>query len=155
MSQKLTKTATDTDREIVSTRVINAPRELVFRAWTEPDHLARWWGPKGFTNTFHECDVRPGGKWRFVMHGPNGADYQNESVFLEVVKPERIVLRHLKTIHTFQITATFEDLGGKTKLTWRMLFDTAAEYDKVRGFVPRANEENLDRLEAELARMVK
>ena len=67
------------DREIVTTRLLDWPRERVFRAWTDPAHLARWWGPKGFTNTFHEFDLRPGGLWRFVMHGANGADYQNKS----------------------------------------------------------------------------
>jgi len=79
------------DREIISTRVIAAPRDLVFKAFSDPENLARWWGPKGFTNTFHEFDLRPGGAWRFVMHGPDGVDYPNESVFVEVVKPERIV----------------------------------------------------------------
>ena len=65
-----------TDREIVSTRVLDAPRELVFRAFSDPDLLARWWGPEGFTNTFHEFDLRPDGAWRFVMHGPDGTDYR-------------------------------------------------------------------------------
>ena len=83
------------DREIVSTRVFEAPRETVFRAWTDPDHLARWWGPKGFTNTLQEFDSRPGGIWRFVMHGPDGKAYKNKSVFIEVVKPERIVFQHV------------------------------------------------------------
>ena len=67
------------DREIVTTRVFDAPRELVFKAWTDPDHLAKWWGPKGFTNTFQEFDMRPGGVWRFIMHGPDGVDYKNKS----------------------------------------------------------------------------
>ena len=61
-------------REIVSIRVFDFPRELVFNAWTDPEHLVHWWGPKGFTNTFHEFDLRPGGIWRFVMHGPDGRD---------------------------------------------------------------------------------
>lgn len=69
------------DREITISRVFNAPRELVFRAWTEPQHLAQWWGPKNFTNTFHQFDPRPGGDWRFIMHGPNGTDYPNYSVY--------------------------------------------------------------------------
>ncbi|HEX6774746.1 MAG TPA: SRPBCC domain-containing protein [Methylomirabilota bacterium] len=71
---------TASDREIVTTRVLAWPRERVVRAWTDPDHLARWWGPKGFTNTFQEFDLRPGGRGQFVMHGPNGADYPNQSV---------------------------------------------------------------------------
>lgn len=73
------------EREPVTSRVLEAPRERVFRAFSDPAHLERWWGPKGFTNTFHEFDLRPGGNWRFVMHGPDGADFPNESVFVEVV----------------------------------------------------------------------
>jgi uncharacterized protein YndB with AHSA1/START domain len=65
------------DREIVTTRAIAAPPELVFKAWCDPAHLVHWWGPKGFTNTFHEFDPRPGGAWRFVMHGPDGASDPN------------------------------------------------------------------------------
>jgi uncharacterized protein YndB with AHSA1/START domain len=143
--------ATD-DRRIVSTRVIDAPRALVFRAWSEPDHLARWWGPKGFRNTFEEFDLRPGGVWRFVMHGPDGVDYKNKSVFVEIVKPERIVFNHV-TGPRFQVTATFVEEGGRTALTFEMLFATAAECAKVKGYAVDANEQNFDRLEAELARM--
>ena len=143
---------TPTDREIVTTRVFDWPREHVFEAWTDPDHLARWWGPKGFSSTFQEFDMRPGGVWRFIMHGPNGADYQNKSVFVEIVKPERIVFEHVSR-PAFQVTATFTELAGKTRLTFRMLFETAAECDKVKGFAVDANEQNFDRLEAQLARM--
>ena len=134
------------DREIVSTRVLDAPREVVFRAFGDPRMLARWWGPKGFTNTFHEFDLRPGGAWRFVMHGPDGTDYHNATDFIEVVRPERIVFRHLKPMHRFQMTMTFAEEAGKTRLTWRMRFDSAAELERVKGFVPAANEQNFDRL---------
>ena len=140
------------DREIVSTRGFNAPRELVFKAWTDPDHLVHWWGPQGFTNTFHEFDLRPGGTWRFVMHGPDGTDYQNKSVFSEIVKPERIVFDHVSGPR-FQVTATFADQAGKTRVTFRMLFKTAAECDKVKAYAVQANEQNFDRLEAHLAKM--
>ena len=99
------------DREIVTTRVFDAPRERVFKAWTDPDHLARWWGPQGFTNTFHEFDLRPGGVWRFVMHGPDGADYQNKSVFVEITKPERIVFDHVSGPR-FRVTTTFREYGS-------------------------------------------
>jgi len=140
------------DREIVSTRVFDAPRERVFQAWTDPEHLARWWGPKGFTNTFHEFDPRPGGVWGFVMHGPDGVDYKNRSVFVEIVKPERIVFDHVSGPR-FRVTATFAEEAGRTRLTWLMLFETAAEYEKVKGYAVEGNRQNLDRLEAELARM--
>jgi uncharacterized protein YndB with AHSA1/START domain len=140
------------DREIVTTRVFDAPRERVFRAWTDPDHLAKWWGPKGFTNTFQEFDMRQGGNWRFVMHGPDGVDYKNKSVFVEVVKPERIVLQHVSGPR-FQVTATFAEEAGKTKLTFQMLFETAAECATVKVYAVEANEQNFDRLEAQLATM--
>jgi len=123
------------DREIVMTRVFDAPRELVFDAWTDPKHVAQWWGPHGFSNTISEMDVRPGGHWRMVMHGPDGADYPNHIVFIEVVKPERLVYRH-EPEHgaepvSFEVTLTFAARGGKTELTMRMLFASAAEREYV------------------------
>lgn len=153
MTQKNVSPEASTDREIVATRVLNVPREMVFRAWTDPEHLKHWWGPKGFTNTFHAFDLRPGGLWRFVMHGPDGVDYQNKSVFVEIVKPERIVFQHLKPMHRFQMTMTFAEQAGKTRLTWRMLFESAEECAKVKTFAAEANEQNFDRLEAQLAKM--
>ena len=144
--------ANTADREIVTTRVLNAPRELVFKAWTDPDQLVQWWGPKGFTNTFHEFDMRPGGIWRFVMHGPDGVDYQNKSVFVEVVNPERIVFDHVSGPR-FQVVATFAEQAGKTTLTFRMRFESAAECDKVKAFAVEGTEQNFDRLETQLAKM--
>lgn len=152
MSTADPSTSEETNREFVTTRVIDAPRELVFRAFTEPEHLALWWGPKDFRNTFQEFDLRPGGHWRFVMHGPDGQDYKNHTVFQEVVKPERIVFEHASGPH-YHMIQTYEDLGDQTRLTWRMRFATAGGYDMVKGFVPRCNEENFDRLEAELTKM--
>ena len=87
---------TDTaDREIVTTAVIAASRARVFEAWVDPAQVVRWWGPDGFTTTMQEMDVRPGGVWQFIMHGPDGKDYKNKSIFEEIVKPERIVYAHL------------------------------------------------------------
>ncbi|MVF22323.1 polyketide cyclase [Methylocaldum sp. BRCS4] len=140
------------DREIVSSRVFDAPRERLLKAWRDPAQLAAWWGPKGFTNTFHEFDLRPGGVWRFVMHGPDGVDYPNESVFLEVVEPERIVFQHVSGPR-FQMTVTFTEEAGGTRLEWRMLFESAAECDKVRAVCVEANEQNFDRLQAQLAKL--
>jgi uncharacterized protein YndB with AHSA1/START domain len=136
----------------VTTRVFDAPWDLVFQAWTHPDHLVHWWGPKGFTNTFQEFDMRSGGIWRFVMHGPDGVDHKNKSVFVEVVKPERIVFQHVSGPQ-FQVTATFAEQAGKTMLTFQMLFETARECAKVKVYAVEANEQNFDRLEAELAKM--
>ena len=140
------------DRDIVSARTFDAPRERVFEAFSDPARLARWWGPKGFTNTFEEFDLRPGGRWRFLMHGPGGADFPNESVFVEVVRPERIVFRHLSG-HRFVMTMTLAEQGGGTRLTWRMRHETARECAKIRPIAVDANEQNFDRLAAELERM--
>lgn len=141
------------DLEIVSTRSFDAPRERVFEAFSDPSRLARWWGPKGFTSTFHEFDLRPGGTWRFLMHGPDGVAHPNESVFVEIVKPERIVFQHVSG-HRFEMTITLDEQGGGTRVTWRMRHETAEECAKVKRFVVDANEQNFDRLAAELARMV-
>ncbi len=140
------------DREILSTRLLNAPRELVFKAFIDPDQLMHWWGPKGFTNTFEEFDPKPGGHWRFVMHGPDGKNYPNHSTFVEVTKPERIVFRHLDW-PLFEMTITLAEEAGKTRIHWRMLFDSAEECAKLKSFVGGANEENFDRLEARLVKM--
>src|SRR5271170_7435424 len=86
--------ANTADREIRITRVFDAPPGVIFKLWTKPEHVARWWGPRGFTTTISEMDVRPGGTWRLVMRGPDGKDYRNRIVFLEVVKPERLVYKH-------------------------------------------------------------
>jgi uncharacterized protein YndB with AHSA1/START domain len=125
-----TATATE-NREIVSTRVFDAPRELVFRMWSSPKHVAQWWGPKGFTNTIHSMDFRPGGTWELVMHGPDGTDYLNRIVYAEIVEPERIVYDHT-TGPLFRATTTFEAQGAnKTAVTVRMLFETAELRNKV------------------------
>ena len=152
MNRQLHDTNAD-DYEVLTTRVLPWPRELVFKAWTDPLHLAKWWGPNGFTNTFHEFEPRPGGTWRFVMHGPDGTDYHNQIVFVEVAQPERIVFDHLLPMHKFRVTATFDDHGGNTLIAFRMRFESVAQCDAVKSFVVEANEQNLDRLETELANM--
>jgi uncharacterized protein YndB with AHSA1/START domain len=118
------------DRTIVTTRVIDAPRELVFKAWTDPDHIAEWWGPDGFTTTIREMDVRLGGAWRFIMHGPDGVDYPNLVVYTEIVPPERIAFDHSDDgggEHKFHNTVTFVEEGGKTRVTMEGVFESAAE----------------------------
>jgi hypothetical protein len=143
------------DCQIVSTRVLNAPIELVFRAWTEPRHLAKWWGPKGFSNTFKEFDLRPGGNWRFIMHGPDKGNYENECVFIKIEKPNLIAWYRLSK-PLFQVVASFETLAAnQTKVVFKMLFETAEECNKIKSFAPEKNEENFDRLEDELLQMVR
>ncbi|CAN5433681.1 SRPBCC family protein [soil metagenome] len=145
--------ASTADREIISVRVFDAPRDLVFSAWTEPEHLKRWWGPKGFTNTFLKCDMRPGGEWEFIMHGPNGVDYANKIVFVEIIRPERIILEHVSG-PCFRVEATFQEAGaGKTRVTFHQIFKTVGEYDMVKHIAIPGNEQNFDRLAAELVTM--
>ena len=141
------------EMEIISTRVFSAPREVVFDAFSDPDRLAKWWGPNGFRNTFHEFDLRPGGSWRFTMHGPDGTDFQTEKEFVVVARPERIIFNHLQEMHRFQMCMTFDEVAEGTKLTWRMLFEPNAGNEKLRGFIVEANEQNFDRLEASLSEM--
>jgi len=111
------------EREVVITRIFDAPRALVFKAWTDPKHLKRWWGPKMFTNPVCEVDARVGGAWRIVMRGPDGVDYPCGGVYREIVEPERLVFTNIATdndgnpILDGLTTVTFEEQGGKTKLT--------------------------------------
>jgi uncharacterized protein YndB with AHSA1/START domain len=116
------------DREIVIIRTVNAPRALVWQAWTQPHHIAQWWGPNGFRTTIHEMTVEVGSVWRFIMHGPDGTDYPNLIVYREIVAPERLVFDHSDDVpnptDTFRSTVTFEDEGGRTKVTMRAVFAT-------------------------------
>ncbi len=139
------------DRMIIGTREFDAPRDLVWLMFERPEHIAQWWGPHGFTTTIHEMDFRPGGDWKFVMHGPDGRDYKNHHRFVELVKPERIVMEHLST-PPFEATITLEDLGGRTRLTWFSIFPTAEERDHVVKTFNAAEglKQNLERLDAYL-----
>ncbi|HTX54799.1 MAG TPA: SRPBCC domain-containing protein [Candidatus Baltobacteraceae bacterium] len=125
------------DREIVISRVLDAPRELVWEAWTDPEQVVRWWGPNGFTTTNKRMDVRVGGVWEHVMHGPDGTDYPNKSVFKEVVKPERIVYSHGggrpgDRGATFVCTWTFEVVeGNKTRLTIHQVYPSKEDRDRI------------------------
>jgi uncharacterized protein YndB with AHSA1/START domain len=141
------------DRQVVTSRVFDVPRERLFEAFRDPAQLAQWWGPNGFTNTIQKFDFRPDGEWAITMHGPDGVDYPNESVFTEVTEPERIVFIHLRPMHQFEMAMDFADAGGGARLTWHMTFDTVQEYERVKQFVIPANEQNFDRLAAHLRKM--
>ena len=122
-------------RAIVGTREFDATRVLVFSAWTDPKHLAQWWGPHGFTTTTFSFDFHPCGIWRCVRHGPDGRDYQNRVTFEEIVAPERIVYRHgggdeVEPVQ-FRTTVILDDLGGRTRLTWRHEFPSLGERNRV------------------------
>jgi uncharacterized protein YndB with AHSA1/START domain len=129
-------TTTTSDREIVITRVFDAPRELVFKAWTDREAIGKWFGPNGFSLTIHEMDVRPGGLWRFIMHGPDGTDYDDRVEYIEIAEPERLVYNHGsdEEPNQFRTTITFEEQGGKTRLTMHSLFATAEGRARAAGF---------------------
>jgi uncharacterized protein YndB with AHSA1/START domain len=132
------RTAPFAERELVLTRVFDAPRALVFKMWTDPKHLAEWWGPKGFTNPVCEVDLKPGGAFRIVMRAPDGAEYPMKGVFREIVPPSRLVFTNIavdKDGHPIidgLTTVTFAEEGGKTKLTLQTrgvaVVDYAAAY---------------------------
>ena len=132
--------------EITSTRVFAAPRKSLFDAFRDPDKLARWWGPEGFTSTFREFDFRPDGMWSFTMHGPDGTDYPNVVRFKEIVGPEKIVFDHIEPEHHFQMAMQFDEADGKTTVTWKMRFEKPIE-PAVREFILVANQQNFGRLE--------
>jgi uncharacterized protein YndB with AHSA1/START domain len=145
-------------REIVLTRTLAAPRALVFTTWTDPVHVGRWWGPDGFTTTIHEMDVRPGGLWRYTMHGPDGTDYPNRILYAEVVAPERLVYDHdgdpqdgQEDPHAFHVTVTFEEQGGRTVVTMRSRLASAEQRALVAEFAVPGGKQTLARLDAYLA----
>ena len=123
-----THTSSTADREIVTTRLIDAPRELVYEAFTDPNHVGHWFGPDGFTTATRSMEVRVGGQWIFVMHGPDGTDWPNVITYQEVTPPSRLRYLHGddKEPDMFNVTVTFDDEGGKTALTMRAVFKTAA-----------------------------
>lgn len=143
---------THSDREIFNSRVLNAPVETVYQAFANPLHLKEWWGPEGFTNTIHEFDLQPGGKWLLTMHGPEAGHYENSSVF-QIVEPNRLVTWKRVSQPLFDMEIGFHKLtDSTTEISFRMIFDTAEECEKIRRFAEPKNEENFDRLEKELHR---
>lgn len=134
-----------------TSRDIPAAPAAVFAAIATPERLARWWGPAGFRNTFTVCDFRPGGRWTFVMHGPDGAHYQNESLFAEIEAPTRVVIQHLSE-PTFRLTITLAASAAGTRVAWVQALDSAEVAKRVQHIVIPANEQNLDRLTAEVLR---
>ena len=140
------------EHEILTTRVFPVPRETAYRAWAEPQWLAKWWGPKGFSNDFRMFDFKVGGEWEFDMIGPDGKRYHNKSVFAQIVPNERIVFDHVVG-HLFRVVAVFATEGAGTRVSFHMQFDGAAERDRIATFAKDANEENFDRLGVVLGEM--
>jgi uncharacterized protein YndB with AHSA1/START domain len=124
------------ERALVITRIFEAPRDLVFRAWTEPDRAARWWGPQGFVTTYSNMDVRPGGSFRVCMRSPEGIEHWKQGIYREVVERERLVFTFAwedaegKPSHQTLVTVTFSERGDKTELTLRQaVFETVEARD--------------------------
>jgi uncharacterized protein YndB with AHSA1/START domain len=146
-----------TDREIILTRIFDAPRELVFSAYTDPAHVVSWFGPRGFGNTTLEMSVKPGGRWRFIMHGPDGIDYTNRIVYTEVVPNELLAYDHGSDVdddpRVFKVRITFEKLGERqTRLTQHVVFQTAEQLAIVKGYgAVEKGKETLERLAEHLA----
>ncbi|MGD0190634.1 MAG: SRPBCC family protein [Rhizomicrobium sp.] len=122
-------------RSIIVSRVIDAPSELVFEAWTDAKHLTEWWGPTGFTTTTHSFDMRVGGVWNFIMHGPDGRNYPNHITFDEIERPKMIAFHHDDPLNPGRVhhrtTVRFEDVEGRTRVTLDMVFPSAEERERV------------------------
>jgi uncharacterized protein YndB with AHSA1/START domain len=142
------------NRELRATRNFHAPLELVYRMWTEPEHIVQWWGPRGFTNTIQKMDVRPGGEWLLIMHGPDGRDFPNHYLYEEVIPNQRLVLSHVNWPQHRKYV-TFTESKGETQVSIRMLFDSVADHNKVVAEYGAAKGliENLDKLQEHLSKL--
>ena len=141
------------EREQKSSLLLDAPLEFVWEVWTKPEHIKNWWGPNGFTNTITKMEVKNGGEWIFTMHGPDGKDYPNKTIFREVVKHKKLVHEHLAP--KFIAIIDFESRGNKTFLNWHKLYDTKKlfelvekNYQTIEGF-----KQTVERLENYLSQM--
>ncbi|HMR88958.1 MAG TPA: SRPBCC family protein [Saprospiraceae bacterium] len=144
----------ENDSQIYSFRTIDAPIEKVYEAFANPSHLKNWWGPHGFTNTIHEYDLQPGGKWILTMHGPEVGNYENSSIFTEVL-PMKLVSWTRLSQPLFDMEVGFEKIDEtSTQISFRMIFDSPESCNKIKKFALPKNEENFDRLELELENMV-
>jgi uncharacterized protein YndB with AHSA1/START domain len=134
------------NRELRLTRTFKAPIDLMWEVWTSPEHIVNWWGPNGFTNTIHKMDFREGGEWKLTMHGPDGTNYPNRSIFREIIPFKKIVYQHFNP--DFIATVLFESKGDETHIQWSMLFDTEEMRDivvKVHG-AEEGQKQNVERL---------
>jgi uncharacterized protein YndB with AHSA1/START domain len=133
-------------------RLIPCTPAQVFDAIRDPARLARWWGPDGFTSTIHRFDFEPGGEWLLTMHGPDGKDHPNHSRFTRIETDRLFEIEHLNG-HRFRLTIELVPVEGGTEVRWRQAFDTVEHYERIARFVASANEQNLDRLAAEVRRV--
>ncbi len=142
------------NRELRLIKTLKAPIGLVWRVWTEPEHIANWWGPDGHTNTIHKMDFQEGGEWRLSMTGPTGTIYPNRSIFKEIIPLRKIVLEHFNP--HFIATVLFEALGDETRIEWISLFDTSADFGIiVRTFkADEGQKQNIEKLEKYLSALI-
>ncbi len=136
--------------ELYITRLYDAPLSMVWDAWTDPEQVKLWWGPRGFTLTTHSKDLRPGGHWRYTMHGPDGTNYPNHTVYHEVEEGKKLVYDHGGSDDRpplFRVTALFSEENGKTKLEMTMALSTPEAAKEIKAFIKKANGESTwDRL---------
>ena len=140
----------NSDREILSSRILNASLEISYQAFANPTILQKWWGPEGFTNTFQVFELKPEGMWILTMHGPEKGDYENSSIF-KIVEPYKKITWTRISQPLFDMEVLFENITEtKTRISFIMIFNTIEECEKIKNFVIPKNEENFDRLEREL-----
>jgi uncharacterized protein YndB with AHSA1/START domain len=138
------------DAVIGTERLLSVNPRRVFAAFEQPERLAQWWGPEGFTNTFEQFEFKTGGRWVFVMHGPDGANYPNASVFREIQPDTKIVIEHVVK-PCFKLTVTLTAHGDETHLAWVQEFESPEVAARMRPLSMTANEQVLDRLQSLLA----
>jgi uncharacterized protein YndB with AHSA1/START domain len=142
------------NREMRIKRAFKAPIEIMWEVWTSPDHIINWWGPNGFSSTIHKMDFKEGGEWNLTLHGPDGTDFPNRSIFKEIIPFKKIVFEHFNP--HFITTVLFESKGSETHIDWSMQFDTA----EMREIIVKAHKadegqkQNIERLEKYLSKLV-
>jgi len=141
------------NREMKIIRTFKAPIDLMWEVWTNPEHIANWWGPNGFTNTIHKMDFQEGGEWTLTMHGPDGTNFPNRSIYKEIIPFKKIVFEHFNP-HFFT-TVLFESKGEETQIDWTMLFDTAEMRETIikAHKADEGQKQNMEKLEKYISKM--
>lgn len=137
------------DATLNTFREIRASAQEIFAAFSDPKRLAKWWGPAGFTNTFNVCEFKSGGQWSYVMHGPDGKNYPNESVFAQIEAPKKVVIEHI-SLPKYRLTIALNQSEAGTVVSWAQEFENTKFAESRKELLTTANEQNLDRLTAEV-----
>ena len=140
-------------REMQITKTFKAAINLMWEVWTNPEHIVNWWGPNGFTNTIHKMDFQEGGEWKLTMHGPDGINYPNRSIFKEIIPFKKIVFEHFNP--HFITTVLFESKGEETQIDWTMIFDTVEMSETIikAHKADAGQKQNIERLEKYLSKL--